>query len=112
MVIVYCSIQIRYSSHIKSTHIKRELKMKNILDRLNMVAGDVTNPGDEALVICKRGMNVADVKDVINEHLCEQDLDVETDYSEQDLDVVVDVVMDFNLKSALPSGGEMTIWLD
>ena len=86
--------------------------MKNILDRLNMVAGDITNSGDEALVICKQGMNVADLKDVIYEHLCEQDLDVETDYSDQDLDVLVDVVIDFSLESPLPLGGEMTIWLD
>jgi len=90
--------------------------MRNILDRLNMTAGDITNAenfiGDPALVICKQGMNVADLKDVIYEYLCEQDLDVETDYSEQDLDVVVDVVIDFSLESPLPGGGEMTIWLD
>ena len=86
--------------------------MRNIFDRLNMTAGDITDSGDEALVICKIGMNVADLKDVIYEYLYEQDLDVETDYSEQNLNVVVDAVMDFSSESALPFGGEMTIWLD
>lgn len=80
--------------------------MTTLSERLNIVSGDVSGElSFDIIVANKKNMVASDFVAAIEDF-------IDKDFSEQELNDVAELIMDFSTAEELPFGGEISIWFD